>query len=65
MSPSDYDQFFIQLQKQIEVNPSMQYRIILGAIRSTDCPYLKRKLRRVFSGEISLAQITNLEISDN
>ncbi|MEM6526087.1 MAG: hypothetical protein AAGF85_10085 [Bacteroidota bacterium] len=65
MSPSDYDEFFIRLQKQIEVNPTMQYRIILGAIRSTDCPYLKRKLRRVFSGETSLAQITNVKMSEN
>ncbi|MEM6361537.1 MAG: hypothetical protein AAF149_09715 [Bacteroidota bacterium] len=49
--PSDFDQFFIDLQQRIQENPTMQYRIILGAIKSTDCPYLKRKLRKMFKDE--------------
>lgn len=42
---TDYDQFIADLMKEIDLHPEKKYRIILKAIKETECPYLRRKIR--------------------
>ena len=46
-SVAKYDQLIAELEKSILENPEMKYRMILSTIRDVDCPYLKRKIRKL------------------
>jgi len=47
-SIEDYDQIMEDVAAKIEANPDHRFRIILQALKSVDCPYLRRKLRKEF-----------------
>ena len=44
---SQYDDFIKSLLEKIDNEPTKKYRIILGEIRKTDCPYLKSKIKNL------------------
>lgn len=48
-SIEDYDMILARIQQEINENPEKQFRILLKALKSIDCPYLRRKLRKEFS----------------
>lgn len=41
----EYDDFISNLKKSIEAAPSMRHRLILKAIKESDCPYLNRRIK--------------------
>ncbi len=45
----DYDMILKRIQDEINNNPDKEFRILLKALKSIDCPYLRRKLRKQFS----------------
>ncbi len=47
-SPNDFDNFFNNLMRKIEKNPSEQYRIIMSELRNTSCPYIRRKIKNIY-----------------
>jgi hypothetical protein len=53
-SIKDYDRFFERLQRRILIETDKKYRLLLEAIRQTDCPYLKQKINPDY------ARISNL-----
>lgn len=50
-SVSDFDQFLLELDAEIMANPKAKHRIILRTLKSSDCPYLKRKVKARFLTE--------------
>jgi hypothetical protein len=48
-SIKDYDRFFERLQLRILLEPDKKYRLLLEAIRQTDCPYLKQKIKKLYA----------------
>jgi len=47
-SIADYDRFVGDLLNEIDANPDKKYRIILKAIKETECPFLRKRLRGYF-----------------
>lgn len=47
-SLKDFDQFLLKLDAEIAANPEAKHRIILRALKSSDCPYLKRRVKAHF-----------------
>ncbi len=48
MDINDFDQVLIELTKKIKSQPSEKHRIIMRAIKESECPYIKRKLKEAF-----------------
>lgn len=45
---NDFDEFLIRLEAEIAANPEARHRIILRTLKSSECPYLKRKVKAHF-----------------
>ena len=47
-SVQDFDQFLLKLDAEIAANPEAKHRIILRTLKSSNCPYLKRRVKAHF-----------------
>ncbi len=47
-SVKDFDEFLLKLDAEITANPEAKHRIILRTLKSSDCPYLKRRVKAHF-----------------
>lgn len=47
-SVKDFDDFLLKLDAEIAANPAAKHRIILRTLKSSDCPYLKRRIKAHF-----------------
>ncbi len=50
-SVRDFDEFLLKLDAEILENPEAKHRIILRTLKSSDCPYLKRRVKARFLTE--------------
>lgn len=44
----EYDLFILDLKQRINVYPDKKWRIILQALKGTECPYLKKKIKNIY-----------------
>lgn len=42
---NEFDQFLLKLNASMQKQPTKKYRVILEALRNSDCPYIKEKIK--------------------